>query len=245
MKEISVLFVFLQMGGGAPTQLSTKNEIHVKKSWGVSMPSFHSPECMWRSKSCCEISDRKRPFLRLRGGQGTKFVDLVADYPTSAPKDYDDRFPCPQGDAALARSDEALLSGNIALARKLQQEAVHHYNEAFAISKNLDAIEAMEKKIGESPEQWAAMFSRTKIRGGRQSARDGGVVAAAAAADEAERALAAQAAAVDPTPPPPPPYWSVSAALNLTRAQVEALEGWIGRPIIISYHSVPFSESFF
>ncbi len=47
-----------------------------------------------------------------------------------------------------------------------------------------------------------------------------------AAAEEAALALAAPAPAVAEAPAAPD--WSVSGELNLTRAQLEALEGWIG-----------------
>jgi hypothetical protein len=72
----------------------------------------------------------------------------TADFPTSAPAGYDDLFPCPEGDQAMAHGEAALKAGNLTLARKLQQDAVDFYTEAFAVSKNLAAIESLDQRIG-------------------------------------------------------------------------------------------------
>jgi hypothetical protein len=72
----------------------------------------------------------------------------MADFPTRAPAGYDDLFPCPEGDQALANGEDALKTGNLTLARKLQQDAVDFYTEAFALSKNLAAIESLDQRIG-------------------------------------------------------------------------------------------------
>ena len=85
--------------------------------------------------------------IRLRGGQETKFVDLVADVITTPPEGNDDMFPCPKGDENLA-AEESLNLGNVTLARKLQQEAVEHFTEDFRLSENLNAIESLDKRIG-------------------------------------------------------------------------------------------------
>ncbi len=75
----------------------------------------------------------------------------TADFPTRAPDGYDDLFPCPEGDQAMAQGEDALKAGNVTLARKLQQDAVEFYTEAFALSKNLAAIESLDQRIGVAP----------------------------------------------------------------------------------------------
>ena len=144
---LATLLIFLHLTGGAPIQISERFQNSYSRRAPIANSFADLQRC--RCSCCCRIlKESGAQNLRLRGGQETKFVNLVADVITTPPEGYDDMFPCPKGDESLARAEEALKLGNVTLARNLQQEAVDYFTEDFALSKNLNAIEALDKRIG-------------------------------------------------------------------------------------------------
>jgi hypothetical protein len=150
-KLVGVLFL-LHLRGGAPSQISGR--FQNSRESCIQRPPTCSCRCaplQHDRNACCSLSKQCGPVkLRLRGGEEAKFVNLVADV-YKAPEGYDDLFPCPEGDETLGLAEEALKVGDLSLARKLQQTAVDYYNRDFAMSKNLNAIESLDRRIGIVP----------------------------------------------------------------------------------------------